>query len=793
VHETRTIRYGTEAVGKSSLISTFVSRHFSEDVPGVMTRVRLPPDTTTYLPHIGAAPPFYSRHQHNVKTKNDGTSRNSNNNNNINNNNNSNSSNTLHASNYKGFVTTIVDTRHADQVMLEALTAANVSAPKGCCISVSEGQERETTETESEGHSNRHGPVQEEAAARATTTTIHSHHPQPAAAVAGTGGGGGTTTCSSHSASLSSPTNSSGSGSNSGSGYGHGRIISAAEEESHEHDCDSEERQRQHHFELIQKHLGSMGGVDVIVLVYDLTATTHMDTHNHSSSHSSSALMRLEHHWLPLIEKCFGQAVPVILTGSKLDARMSPGARAAQFPLMSSSPSGNPSPSGSPFTMESSTHSHNMTSNTHYATTQQQQQPQNQNNKNNSERQHLASLLHQFQFVRQCLKCSSKALFHVTQVFQKAQSSVLYPLGALYDLSNDQMTAQCARAFSAIFRVWDQDRDGLLSAVELQQFQLHCGRVWGPLMNETLEKWKAAVRLMNQKAAISKGGHHPHQKSAMIMPEGSTTRTSPSTSRNTHDNSQSQSILHNHNRSAAYPPYSEHQAAPPSSVLNVDGKLTVAGFLALMEVFMQKDRFEIPWQILRLHGYNDLLELQIIPPELLLVAEHDSDVPPASPQIRVTTRRSINTTIKDEEDEDGNGNGNVGTTFSRRPRTTTITTATAGGLLYHGLMGRLFRMWPFKHHWINHKRNHNNDNDNHNRMLLPPPAYWDLSRGATDFLIQIFHQFNAKRDGVLSQDDILVSTTYNCNVCPHRTALHCINRSRLICNLLVAVCVCVCV
>lgn len=36
-----------EGVGKSSLISTFVSRYFSEVVPGIMTRVRLPPDPTT--------------------------------------------------------------------------------------------------------------------------------------------------------------------------------------------------------------------------------------------------------------------------------------------------------------------------------------------------------------------------------------------------------------------------------------------------------------------------------------------------------------------------------------------------------------------------------------------------------------------------------------------------------------------------------------------------------------------------------------------------------------------------
>ena len=37
----------TEGVGKSSLISTFVSRYFSEVVPAIMTRVRLPADPHT--------------------------------------------------------------------------------------------------------------------------------------------------------------------------------------------------------------------------------------------------------------------------------------------------------------------------------------------------------------------------------------------------------------------------------------------------------------------------------------------------------------------------------------------------------------------------------------------------------------------------------------------------------------------------------------------------------------------------------------------------------------------------
>lgn len=38
---------GDDGVGKSSLVSTYVSRHFSEAVPGVMTRVRLPPDPSS--------------------------------------------------------------------------------------------------------------------------------------------------------------------------------------------------------------------------------------------------------------------------------------------------------------------------------------------------------------------------------------------------------------------------------------------------------------------------------------------------------------------------------------------------------------------------------------------------------------------------------------------------------------------------------------------------------------------------------------------------------------------------
>jgi GTPase SAR1 family protein len=44
---------GDEGVGKTSLISTYISRHFVEEgLPGCMTRFTLPPDTTTYMPYL---------------------------------------------------------------------------------------------------------------------------------------------------------------------------------------------------------------------------------------------------------------------------------------------------------------------------------------------------------------------------------------------------------------------------------------------------------------------------------------------------------------------------------------------------------------------------------------------------------------------------------------------------------------------------------------------------------------------------------------------------------------------
>ena len=193
---------GDMSVGKSSLISTFVSRHFSEVVPGIMTRVRLPPDTSTYMPYVGAA----------------------------------------ESSKHAGFVTTIVDTQGADASLLAALTAAGVSggfnlssplvysSPSSSLTSLSKVAATPTpTPADADADAD---PVTQESISNEKTTSSSGTPPLPP-----TGTGTGTAT---------------------------GRLVLSMD-------------------------------VDVIVLVYDLDR---LDT-----------FYRLENHWLPLIERCFGQEV----------------------------------------------------------------------------------------------------------------------------------------------------------------------------------------------------------------------------------------------------------------------------------------------------------------------------------------------------------------------------------------------------------------------------------------------------------------------------------------------------
>lgn len=174
--------------------------------------------------------------------------------------------------------------------------------------------------------------------------------------------------------------------------------------------------------------------VDSIILVYDLDRV--------------ETFFRLENHWLPLIERCYNGEMPVIIAGNKMDL------------FRTSSTAG-------------------MTDEQALARSRQQ----------------IVSLMQRFRFVRQCIKCSAKNLLRVDEVFLKAQQAVLYPFTPLYDLDNGRLTADCKRAFTRMFRMYDADNDGLLSDAELDQF--HREAFSSPVMDRDFAAWKKVVTRNN--------------------------------------------------------------------------------------------------------------------------------------------------------------------------------------------------------------------------------------------------------------------------------------------------------
>lgn len=163
-------------------------------------------------------------------------------------------------------------------------------------------------------------------------------------------------------------------------------------------------------------------------------------------------------------------------------------------------------------------------------------------------RQQIVSLMQRFPFVRQCIKCSAKNLLRVDDVFLKAQQAVLYPfVPPLYDLETGQLTIECKRAFTRIFRMFDKDHDGLLADAELDRFQRDTYHV--AVFDRDLAAWKKVV-----------------------------TRNNPSES--------------------------------DERVLQ-DGKFTIQGFLTIFDVFISQNRLDVVWQALRKFNYDDDLNLHV--------------------------------------------------------------------------------------------------------------------------------------------------------------------------------------
>lgn len=93
--------------------------------------------------------------------------------------------------------------------------------------------------------------------------------------------------------------------------------------------------------------------------------------------------------------------------------------------------------------------------------------------------------------IETCIQCSAKTLQNVPEVFYYAQKSILYPTGPVYDDEKKKLTLQCVKCLTRIFKICDQDNDGLLNDRELNEFQLKC---FGVHLNTTsLQEVKAML------------------------------------------------------------------------------------------------------------------------------------------------------------------------------------------------------------------------------------------------------------------------------------------------------------
>lgn len=129
---------------------------------------------------------------------------------------------------------------------------------------------------------------------------------------------------------------------------------------------------------------------------------------------------RISSYWLPLVEKT--NQVPVTLVGNKIDLR----------------------PSG-----------------------------ENQLTDGSEElRDMMKPLMKEFKIVEACLECSAKAVLNIQQVFYFAQKAVLYPIAPVFDMEKSELQANFIKVLTRLFRIFDTDRDGILSEKELNCFQL---------------------------------------------------------------------------------------------------------------------------------------------------------------------------------------------------------------------------------------------------------------------------------------------------------------------------------
>jgi GTPase SAR1 family protein len=74
----------------------------------------------------------------------------------------------------------------------------------------------------------------------------------------------------------------------------------------------------------------------------------------------------------------------------------------------------------------------------------------------------------QFPSVQLAIELSTKDVSRVGELFEYAETLVLYPAAPLFDVATQRLTPSFTRALKLIFRLADSDDDGVLSDAELQ-------------------------------------------------------------------------------------------------------------------------------------------------------------------------------------------------------------------------------------------------------------------------------------------------------------------------------------
>jgi len=83
--------------------------------------------------------------------------------------------------------------------------------------------------------------------------------------------------------------------------------------------------------------------------------------------------------------------------------------------------------------------------------------------------------------VMYCVACSAKSGQFVDEAFGYAKKAVLFPTRPIFDPTAKEFTPSCVAALKRIFCLIDMDKDGLLDAHELREFQSTC---FGKKMSE---------------------------------------------------------------------------------------------------------------------------------------------------------------------------------------------------------------------------------------------------------------------------------------------------------------------